>query len=119
MVEVFRDTIFKILYSYIPDRTIKCDDKDPSWITNQLKAAAIKRKHRGYRRYIERGKNHDDWCQVKTILNETSRMIVKSNNKYYQNLGLKLSDPNMSPKQYCSMLTRLINSKKTCKRAFP
>ena len=113
MVEVFRDTIFKTLSSYIPNRTIKCDDRDPPWITSQLKAA-IKRKHRVYRRYIERGKNHDDWCQVKTIRNETSRMIVNAKNKYYQNLGRKLSDPNMKPKKYWSTLTRLINSKKTC-----
>ena len=29
MVEVRRDTIFKILSSNIPNRTIKCDDRDP------------------------------------------------------------------------------------------
>ena len=113
MVEVFRDTIFKTLSSFIPNRVIKCNDRDPPLITSQLKAA-IKRKHRVYRRYIERGKNHDDWCQVKTVRDETSRMIVNAKNKYYQNLGRKLSDPNMGPKKYCSTLTRLINSKKTC-----
>ena len=113
MVDVFRDTTLKILSSFIPNRTIKCDDRDPPWITSQLKAA-IKRKHRVYRRYVERGKDHDDWCQVKTIRNETSRMIVNAKNEYYQNLGRKLSDPNMGPKKYWSTLTRLINSKKTC-----
>ena len=39
-------------------------------------------------------------------------------NKYYQNLGRKLSDPNMGPKKYWSTLTRLINSKKTCNVIF-
>ena len=107
MAEVFRDKIFKILSSNIPNRTIKCDYRDPLWITSQLKAA-IKRKHRVYRRYIERGKNHDDWCQVKTIRNENSRMIVNAKNEYYQHLGRKLSDPNMGPKKYWSTLTRLI-----------
>ena len=113
MAEVFRDKIFKILPSNIPNRTIKCDDRDPPWITSQLKTA-IKRKHRVYRKYIERGKNHHDWCQVKIIRNETSTMIVNAKNKYYQHLGRKLSDPNMGPTKYWSTLTRLINSKKTC-----
>ena len=113
MAEVFSNKIFEILSSDIPNRTIKCDDRDPPWITSQLKTA-IKRKHRVYRRYIERGKNNDDWCQVKTIRNETSRMIVNAKNKYYHNLGRKLSDPNMGPKKYWSTLTRLINNKNTC-----
>ena len=41
-------------------------------------------------------------------------MIVNAKNKYYQNLGRKLSDPNMGSKKYWSTLTRMINSKKTC-----
>ena len=41
-------------------------------------------------------------------------MIVNAKNKYYHNLGPKLSDPNMGPKKYWSIFTKLINSKKTC-----
>ena len=97
----------------IPHRTIKWDDRDPPWITKELKTA-IRRKHRVYRRYIERGKNPDDWCKVKTIRNETSRMIANAKNTYYHKLGQMLSNPNVGPKKYWSTLARLINNKKIC-----
>ena len=40
---------------------------DPPWLTSQLKTP-INRKHRVYRRYIERGKNHDDGVMLKPFV---------------------------------------------------
>ena len=69
-------TIFEILSSGIPNRIIKYDDRDPPWITSQLKTAInVNIESTGD---TLRGKNHDDWYQVKTIRNETSRMIVNA-----------------------------------------
>ena len=48
MTELFTGTIFAILSANIPNKVIKCNDKDPPWITPELKTA-IKRKHRVFR----------------------------------------------------------------------
>ena len=114
IVGILIDIIFNILSHEIPHRTVKCDDRDPPWIAKELKTA-IMRKHRVYRRYIryiERGKNSCDWCKVKTIRNEASRMMANAKNKYYDKLGRMLSDPNIG--KYWPTLARLINNKKTC-----
>ena len=45
MTEVFTSVLYSILSSHIPNKTIKCNDKDPPWIAKELKSA-IRRKHR-------------------------------------------------------------------------
>ena len=41
-------------------------------------------------------------------------MIVNAKHKCYQALDRTLSDPNVGPKTYWSIHTRLVNNKKTC-----
>ena len=44
MVNEFTTTVLHILSGFIPNKIVVCDDKDPLWITPQIKTA-IKRKH--------------------------------------------------------------------------
>ena len=92
MTEVFTSTIFEILSTHIPNRVIKCNDKDPPWITTSIKAA-IKRKHRIFREYKDHGYGLEDWKVVKQVRNETSRLIIKARENYFATMGRKLSDP--------------------------
>ena len=111
MAEVFTSALHSILSSQIPNKIIKCNDKDPPWITPELKSA-IRRKHRVYRKFVQRGRRQEDWNQVKETRNETSKMIIRAKESYYLNLGRKLSDPNQGIKSYWTTLNRLINKKK-------
>ena len=111
MVDIFTDTLFSVFSSHIPNKVIKCNDKDPPWITHELKTA-IRRKHRVYRKYVRRGQRKEDWDHVKNIRNETSKMIISAKEKYFLNLGRKLSDPNQGIKAYWTTLNRLLNKKK-------
>ena len=67
---------------------IKCNDKDPPWITNELKTG-IKRKHRVFKKFLDRGRKQEDWNLVKEVRNETSKMITNAKEKYHQKLGQK------------------------------
>ena len=60
MAEVFTSVLYSILPSHIPNKTIKCNDKDPPWITKELKSA-IRRKHRVYRKFVQRGRKPEEW----------------------------------------------------------
>ncbi len=97
MTEVFSGTIFAILSANIPNKIIKCKEKDPPWITSELKTA-IKRKHRIFRKYKNRGRRLEDWKLVKEVRNETSRLITKAKENYFSTIGRKLSDPNQGIK---------------------
>ena len=52
----------------------KKEKKDKPWITKELKAA-IRRKHRVYKKYRNKGENAEEWERCKNIKNETTRML--------------------------------------------
>ena len=112
MADIFTNITYSILSENIPNKVIKCNDKDPPWITSELKTA-IKRKHRVFKKFLDRGRRQEDWNLVKEVRNETSKMITDAKEKYYQKLGHKLSDPNQGAKAYWTVLNRLLNKKKT------
>ena len=111
MVEHFTKTLNAIMSLYIPNETIRINDKDPPWLTSELKTA-IKRKHRLYRRFIRRGRKQEDWNLVRNIQLENTRKIIEAKDKYYSKLGKKLSDPNIGLKYYWNILNKLIDKKK-------
>ena len=111
MTELFTGTIFAILSAKIPNKVMKCNDKDPPWITPELKTA-IKRKHRVFKEYKDRGRRLEDWNLVKEVRNETSTLITKAKENS-STMGRKLSDPDQGINAYWAILNRLINKKKT------
>ena len=48
-VKIFKKTLLKIFHNYIPNKFILCDDKDPSWINEEIKSL-VHRKHSLYQR---------------------------------------------------------------------
>ena len=110
MADIFTDNLLSTLSANIPNREIKCNDKDPPWVTPALKTA-IKRKHRLHRNFVRRGRNTADWERVRAARNETSKLITSAKEKYLSSLGQKLSDPNQGKKSYWSILNKLINKK--------
>ena len=80
-------------------------------MTATLKSA-IKRKHRVYNKYINRGRKPDDWEYVRSVCNETSAKIDKAKDDYFSDLGKKLSDPTSGIKSYWETLNKIINKKR-------
>ena len=112
MTNKFTILIMDLMHRFIPNQMIRCDDRDPPWITPKLKMA-IKRKHRVYNKYVKRGRKPDEWEYVRQVRNDTSAMITNSKDNYFAELGHKLSNPNNGPKTYWTILNRIINKKKT------
>ena len=112
MSNLFTKTLLSIFTDYIPNQVIKCSDKDPPWISSEIKTA-IKRKHRVYKKFLLRGKRQEDLDLVKAAQYEATKMIQKAKENYYLTIGHKLSDPSHGIKAYWSVLNRLINKKKS------
>ena len=92
MAAKLTENLLGILSLHIPNKVIKINDKDATWITPELRSA-IKRKHRVFRKYIRRGRSEEDWKIVKEVQAENSKKILDAKNSYYLKLGKKLSDP--------------------------
>ena len=110
MVAILTEKLLSIVTDNIPNQLIRFSDKDPPWMSLELKTA-IKRKHRVYKKFLQRGRSQDNMNKVKAVQYEVSKMIQKAREDYYFKIGHKLSDPGLSNKAYWSVLKRLINRK--------
>ena len=110
MSEVFTAKIYSILSSNIPNFVVKCNDKDAPWVTAEVKTA-IRRRHRVYEKFLQRGKKQEDWIKVKDARKETSNIIIYAKVKYYLKLGRNFSDPSNGIKTYWTTLNKLMNKK--------
>ena len=86
MTSVFTASVMDIMLRYIPNKMIKCHDKDPPWITPEIKTA-IKRKHRVYNKYVRQDRKPEEWEYVRVTRNETSKIITDAKETYFASLG--------------------------------
>ena len=63
-------------------------------------------------KFIKRGKRQEDWDDVRSVRNDTAKMIDNAKDKYLKNLGRKLVDRDQGPKTYWTVFNRLLNRKK-------
>ena len=84
MADIFTNITYSILSENIPNKIIKYNDKDPPWINNELKTA-IKRKHRVFKKFLDRGRRQEDWNLVKEVRNETSKVITRQKKNITRN----------------------------------
>ena len=110
MVEKFTEIILSIIAVNVPNRDITINEKDPPWITKEVKTA-IRRKHRIYNKYIKRGSKQEDWEQVRTVRNQTTHLIDDAKENYFKSPSKKLTDPNTGIKAYWQSINKLLNKK--------
>jgi len=79
MAEVFTNKLIRILKANVPSRVLSINNKDPPWITRQVKAA-VKRKRRVFRKFMNSGRKQEDWENFNIIRNGTSRIVAKQRN---------------------------------------
>ena len=111
MVDKFYEVLKSTFSENIPNKIVQFNDKDPPWISREVKRA-IKRKHRVYKKFMQRGRRVADWENVKEVSKLTSKLIANAKENYYKTLGRKLSDPITGTKAFWSTLNRLTGNKK-------
>ncbi len=111
MVNYLLKTLYAIISTHSPKKTIRINDRDPPLLTSDLNFE-IERRHRIYRRYIRRGRSQEDWNLVRNIQFENNKSIAEAKHIFYSKLGNKLSDPRIGVKSYWSILNKLAHKRK-------
>ena len=93
--------------NYIPNEIKTFDDKDPPWITSDIKKL-IMEKNTASKKCK---KNANKQLKVKSLQRQIKIVLEKSKRKYYYNLTKKLNNPETSPKAYWSILKRFLIKK--------
>ena len=100
-----------IFSNFIPNKLVTFNDKDPPWMTPNLRNK-INWKNGIYKEYIKNGKTNYHYLQLQNAISEVSVAISRGKDDYHSRLAQKLSDPSASSKTYWSILKRFFNGKK-------
>lgn len=111
MCTKFNDLFLATVSTFIPSKTIVCNDKDAPWITPRLKSL-IKKCHKVYRKWAMRGRVLEHKAYVVNIRNKTNALIAKAKRSYHSTLARNLMDPNAGQKVFWAAFKRLVNKKK-------
>ena len=84
------DILVNIYSNYIPNKTVLCDDKDPPWMTNRIRAA-IEMKHNAYVKHIRSGMRHNYYVRLENLATELSNLIRDTKTEYHNKFLIVLS----------------------------
>ena len=90
-VNLLNDIILSVFTNFVPNKVITCDDRDPSWINDNIKNK-IKWKNSMYKNYKRNGKKTEDCELLVKAVSEVSQLIEKGKDEYYYRLGKRLND---------------------------
>ena len=113
MVYLLNNNIKNILSNYIPHKTITCDDRDPSWITNKFKQL-IQEINSTYGSNILCDKNPQILKKVKYLQKKLKLLTESNKEKYYLRISKKLMESMTSAKNYWLILKSFLNKKIPC-----
>ena len=110
-VELLNLTLLNIFRNFIPHKMIKSNSKDAPWISNEIKTS-LRKKARLYKKYLSNGSKEEDFNNLKTYSTYCSDLISSSKKEYFTKLSNKLSDPQLGPKTYWSILNGILGKVK-------
>ena len=102
-VDLLTSTLLNIFRNFILHKTIACNYNDPPWRTSKIKTM-LRKKNRLYRKYIANGGRADDKLDLDQLSIICSDQFSSSKENHFKNLGKKLNDQALGPKEFWSIL---------------
>ena len=110
-LKLFNETFLNIAHSYIPNKCITCNDKDPHSLLDQFKRL-VKRKTKYLRSSSKTDRPNSHYENLQTTRTDLTEVMGSSKNSYYERLVNNLDISTISPKTYWSIIKTLVNFKK-------
>ena len=108
-VEILNETLKNIFRNFIPNRTIKCDYRQPQWMTKLIRDK-LKKRSKLTKIYFKNGKTEKDLDNLNIISNECTKLILDSKEKHVREMSEKLNDCLNAPKTYWKILNHFLNN---------
>ena len=107
-VHLFNQTIkTNILWNFIPQETVTCDDRDPPWMSSKIKGLTQK-KNFAKKCYFQNNEDIHLFQRFQNIQKLLTATTEKSKEQYYTQISTKLMDPTTSPKAFFLLFFVLI-----------
>ena len=96
-VELLKKTVLNIFRSYIPNKKIKCDYRQPPWRTGNIKKS-LKNRCKLTKFFYKNGQRKTDHEKVLEKSAECTQEILEAKKNYILKMTQKLADSNTAPK---------------------
>ena len=110
-VELLNETLLNIFRNYIPNKKIKCDYRQPPWMTDNIKKS-LNQRSKLTKYFYKNGQKNSDHIKVLEKSEECTNLISEAKKNYILKMTSKLEDTNTAPKTYWSILSRFLYNKK-------
>ena len=110
-VELFNKALLNIFPNYNPNKNIKCDYRQPPWMTDNIKKS-LKQRSKLTNIFYKNGLRNSDHIKVLEKLEKCTSLISEAKKNYVLKMTSKLEDSNTAPKTYWSTLNRFLYNKK-------
>ena len=110
-VELLNETLLNIFRNYIPNKKIKCDYRQPPWMTDNIKKS-LKQRSKLTKIFYKNGQRNSDHIKVLEKSEECTSFISEAKKNYILKMTSKLEDSNTASKTYWSILNRFLYNKK-------
>ena len=97
--------------NFVPNKTITCKDKDPPWMTVEVRKKSHM-KAKIYENYVKNSCSNVDKEELIRITSLSSDTIIKAKDMYLYSVGNKLNDPQTGSKSYWSIRNQFLQKKK-------
>ena len=106
-VDFLNKTLLNIFRNYIPNKNIKCDYRQPPWMTGIIKKS-LKERCKLTKVFYKNGQRKFDHDKVLEKSEECTKQIYEAKKNYILKMTKKLPDSNTSSKSYWTILNRLL-----------
>ena len=110
-VDILNECLKNIFHNFVPNKVIKCDYRQPAWVTYSMKNK-LKERAKLTKKYFKGGKKDSDLVQINVLSNECTKSILETKEKYISHLSQKPIDRSTDPKKL-EVINRFVNNKKT------
>ena len=109
-VETLNETLLNIFRDYIPNKMIKCDYRQPPWMTDSIRKS-LNVRSKLTKNFYKNGLKKSDFDKVLVQSELCTKAILEAKNSYILKMTRKLEDSNTAPKTYWTILNRLLYNK--------
>ena len=110
-VKVLNEVLLNICSNFIPNELKKIKPHQVQWITPSIKSF-LRKKNRAFKSFIRKGQPDDMLEGIQNMIARESKLVEDAKNKYFFNIGRKLSDPSTGTKMYWSLVNKILNKAK-------
>ena len=113
-VKTFHEVFMNVISNFVPNEIRKITPRDPPWISKSLKTL-LRKKNRLFEHYKKHGYRDEDKVRLEIFRTECQQAVQAAKATYLTNMGVKLTNPNTTSKNYWKIIHKVMNKSRAPK----